>query len=216
MLKEKNLNQEKLFAENDQCVLNGKLTGRFQFSHELKGKKFYSNIIKIKRLSNVVDEIPIIVSGRKSTIDFSKDYKDVDCSVLGNIRTRNYEENGKRHLKVYVSATVCDIQERQNELDDNFVFLKGYICKETIYRETLSGRKITDIMVAVNHPTGESSYVPCIAWNANALEAAEFVVGDCVEIKGRIQSRFYVKKYSEKEEQKTAYEVSIGYLKKLV
>ena len=90
-------------------------------------------------------------------------------------------------------------------------FLDGYICKEAIYRKTPLGREIADLLVAVNRSYGKSDYIPCICWGRNARFASTFEVGTHVQIWGRIQSRDYVKKLSEKQvEQRTAYEVSVS------
>ncbi len=219
MLKEKQLKQEntkKLFGSNNKCLLVGKLAGKFEFNNESHGENFYSNIIKVERLSGYLDEIPIIVSDKMKEIDFSKDYTDVDASLLGTVRTYNYKEKGRSHLKVYVLVSAFAVQEEQ---ENNFVYLEGYVCKEPIYRKTPVGKRIADMTIAVDSSRGRSYYIPCIAWHKNAEDAAEYQVGDHVRIKGRFQSRVYLKRYSDKPkdtEEKTAYEISIYSLEKLL
>ena len=215
MLKE--CSKKKLFQENNICKLKGKLAGRFEFNHQMNGENFYSNVIKVKRLSGNVDEIPIIVSGRMKEIDFSKDYTDVNFSLLGLVETYSYNEMEKRHLKVYVFVLTCTFQEKGEE-EHNFVYLNGFICKETIYRKTTKGKKITEMIIAVNSPYRASSYIPCIAWDIDAEKAAEYEIGDYIKIRGRFQSRNYLKRYSDNlddVEEKIAYEVSIYDLEKL-
>ncbi len=99
-------------------------------------------------------------------------------------------------------------------MDDNKVILDGYICKPTIYRQTPSGRKITDMILAVNSEVDASDFIPCIAWGRNAMYIADVPVGTHMKIKGRIQSRKYHKKKEDGTfEERTAYEVSIATLK---
>ena len=104
-----------------------------------------------------------------------------------------------------------------DEIDDsmitNQIFLDGYICKTPVYRKTPLGREIADLLLAVNRPYGKSDYIPCICWGRNARYASAFEVGGHVLIWGRIQSRDYMKKVSETEsEKRTAYEISVSKL----
>lgn len=219
MLKEKQLKEgskEMLLNENNICKLEGKLAGRFEFSHQKNSENFYSNVIKVERLSGNVDEIPIVVSERRKEIDFSKDYTGVNFILSGTVETYNYIKMGKSHLKVYVLVISCALQKGDIQ-EDNYVYLEGYICKKPVFRITPQGKKITDVIIAVNS-FKKSAYIPCIAWNNNALELSKYNIGDSLKIKGRIQSREYLKMYSdnlEQAEKKTAYEVSIYDLKKL-
>ena len=72
------------------------------------------------------------------------------------------------------------------------------------------GREICDLMLAVNRRYGRSDYLPCIAWGRNALQASAWTVGRAVSLRGRFQSRGYVKTLETGETQEmTAYEVSV-------
>ena len=71
------------------------------------------------------------------------------------------------------------------------------------------GRDICDLMLAVNRHYGRSDYLPCICWGIKAREAASWDVGTKLELKGRIQSRKYIKLTEEGSQEKTAFEVSV-------
>lgn len=63
--------------------------------------------------------------------------------------------------------------------------------------------------MAVNRPGGKSDYIPCICWAGNARYAKNLAVGSRIELTGRIQSREYVKKLDEEQQEtRVAYEVS--------
>ena len=97
--------------------------------------------------------------------------------------------------------------------DENEIYLRGFICKEPIYRITPLGREIADVLLAVNRDYKKSDYIPCVFWGRNAKFIAEQEVGTLCEIYGRVQSREYTKQYSETEsETKVAYEVSVSRL----
>lgn len=219
MLNEMQLNEGKkqmLSESNNSCVLSGKLDGRFEFSHRVKSEDFYSNTIKVERTSGKIDEIPIIVSGKDKEIDFAKYYTDVDFELSGRIGVFYYTERGKKHSKVYVFVTSCKLQPEEMK-DENEVCLEGRVCKKTIYRTTPRGKEITEICIEVKNTRGKNVYIPCIAWNGNALESAEYQPGDRIKIKGRIQSRNYLKKRPENPEEveeKVTYEVSINELER--
>lgn len=112
----------------------------------------------------------------------------------------------KRKLILFLFAE--QISDAAQE-DDNYIFLHGFICRQPVYRETPSGRQITDLLVAVNRPGGKSDYIPCICWAGNARYAKNLAVGSRIELTGRIQSREYVKKLDEEQQEtRVAYEVS--------
>lgn len=99
------------------------------------------------------------------------------------------------------------------KLDTNEIVLDGFICKPPIFRVTPLKREIADILLAVNRMYNKSDYIPCICWGRNARFCGKRQVGEHVRITGRVQSRFYTKRYPNgTEEQRIAYEVSIATL----
>ena len=134
--------------------------------------------------------------------------------VNGQFRSYNRHEEKKNKLVLSVFAREIEfIDEIDENAKSNQIFLDGFICKEPIYRKTPLGREIADILLAVNRPYGKSDYIPCISWGRNARFASSFQVGDRCMVWGRIQSREYMKKISEEEQEKrVAYEVSVSKL----
>lgn len=200
---------DKMF-ENNQVSIVGEIVSGFEFSHEVYGEGFYMVDISVKRLSDFVDYIPVMVSER--IIDVSRDYVGQYVYISGQFRSFNRHEEKKNRLVLSVFAREVEfLEEVYDEDAENSIFLDGYVCKEAIYRKTPLGREISDLLIAVNRSYGKSDYIPCICWGRNARFASEFQVGAHVQIQGRIQSREYVKKLSETEvEHRTAYEVSVS------
>ena len=200
-----------IIVKDDTNVVNlkGELEDKLEFSHEIFGEKFYCTKIKINRLSNSSDILPITISERLlQDIDFEKEKL---VSVVGQLRSYNKNVDNKNKLVLTVFVREIKPIVEIDTKDPNSIFLDGYICKEPIYRKTPLGREIADLLVAVNRSYGKSDYIPCICWGRNARFAASFEVGAHVQIWGRIQSREYVKKLSETEvEQRVAYEVSVS------
>ena len=200
---------DKMF-ENNQVTIVGKIVSDFQYSHEVYGEGFYMVEISVRRLSDFVDYIPVMVSER--LINVNESYIGKYVFVGGQFRSFNRHEEKKNRLVLSVFARELELLEDGSEAESgNQIFLDGYICKESVYRKTPLGREIADLLVAVNRSYGKSDYIPCICWGRNARFAAGFEVGTHVQIWGRIQSRDYVKKLSETQvEQRTAYEVSVS------
>lgn len=198
--------------ENNQVTIMGEVVSTFTFSHEVFGEGFYMVDISVRRLSNSVDRIPVMMSER--LIDVTKDYTGEFLMVCGQFRSYNRHDEQKNRLVLSVFAReVSFIEEELDGAKTNNILLDGYICKLPVYRKTPLGREIADLLLAVNRPYGKSDYIPCICWGRNARFASAFEVGEHVQILGRIQSREYVKKISETETQKrTAYEVSVSKL----
>ncbi len=200
---------DKIF-ENNQVTIAGKIVSGFQFSHEVYGEGFYMVDVSVNRLSNFVDYIPVMVSER--LIDTTQNYIGQYIYVTGQFRSYNRHEEKKNRLVLSVFVRELEFMEQEEEdVKSNQIFLDGFICKEPIYRKTPLGREIADLLIAVNRSYGKSDYIPCICWGRNARFASGFTVGSHVQIWGRIQSREYVKKLNEIEtEKRVAYEVSVS------
>lgn len=198
--------------ENNQVTVMGEIVSDFVFSHEIFGEGFYLVDIRVKRLSDSYDIIPLMVSER--LIDVNGDYKGMYVCVNGQFRSYNRHEERKNRLVLSVFAREIEFTaELEESSKTNQIYLDGYICKEPIYRKTPLGREIADVLLAVNRPYGKSDYIPCICWGRNARYANNFQVGERCAVWGRIQSREYIKKLSESEvEKRVAFEVSVSKL----
>lgn len=192
--------------------LIGELDKDLEFSHEIFGERFYNTKIKINRLSDSYDTLPITVSDRLlEEIDFTNNKL---VNVVGQLRSYNKNIDNKNRLVLTVFARDLKISDEDNK-DPNSIFLDGYICKSPIYRKTPLGREITDLLVAINRPYNKSDYIPAIVWGRNAKFSKSLKVGDRVQMWGRVQSREYEKKNDNGEIlKKVAYEVSISKIKK--
>lgn len=200
------------FIENNKVEISGELCGRFEYSHEVYGEGFYSNKLKIDRISGESDFIPITVSERMIAVD-ADDWNGVLVAIKGQFRSYNKHEDRNNKLILSVFVREIEILDELPSNNSNSIVLDGYICKEPIYRKTPLGREIADLFLAVNRPYGKSDYIPCISWGRNARFASCFEIGNHLKICGRIQSREYRKKISDTEtETRTAYEVSVSKL----
>ena len=193
----------------------GEIVSDFSFSHEIFGEGFYMVDVKVERLSDSNDMIPVMVSER--LIDVTSDYRGQNIMVTGQFRSYNRHEENKNRLVLSVFVREIHFPEEEEiDIKPNYIFLDGYICKPPIYRKTPLGREIADLLLAVNRPYGKSDYIPCICWGRNARYANNFHVGTRCEIWGRIQSRECMKKLSEDQvEKRVAYEVSVSKLELL-
>lgn len=198
--------------ENNQVTIMGEIVSGFSYSHEIFGEAFYMVDVRVQRLSDSFDVIPMMVSER--LIDVTADYQGYFIEVNGQFRSYNRHEERKNRLVLSVFAReIVFVEEIEESAKTNQIFLDGYICKPPIYRKTPLGREIADLLLAVNRPYGKSDYIPCICWGRNARFASGFEVGERCQIWGRIQSREYMKKLDEVQaEKRVAYEVSVSKL----
>lgn len=209
---------QRIENENNIATFIGTMVSDFSIHHTTKNQNFYTFDLRVKRLSDNYDIIPIIVS--------ESYYNCIDPDVKpgsrlycnGEVRTYNesyVDSNGntKYHVKVFVYAyeITNNISEEFN--DTNFVHLNGHLCKDPVLRTTPNGRSITDLVVAVGRNSSvrnKSDYIPTIAWGTNAISASNISKGDGVSIRGRFQSRTYNKKIGENQTMlKISYEVSV-------
>lgn len=201
--------------ENNKVTICGEIASEFAYSHEICGERFYFVNVKVQRLSDTCDIIPVMVSER--LLDINENLMGFLVRVEGQYRSYNLHEELKNRLVLTVFARNFEfIEELESSSKANQIYLEGYICKEPTYRKTPMGREIADILLAVNRPYGKSDYIPCILWGRNARYASGLNVGERCAVWGRIQSREYVKKLSDDiTETRTAYEVSVSKLEVL-
>lgn len=176
-----------------------KVTGNIvDIKHEFttkKGIKVFKATIICPRLSGFSDNLPCYLN--EKMLEGIKENDAVE--IYGEIRTKIRE----RHETFIFVKAINPYTEDYNDVE-----LAGTICKPTRFRITPFGRKVTDICVAVNNKS-KSYYIWAIAWGNNAVYANTFDVGNKVRIKGRLQSREYVKHYEDGTSEKvTVYEVS--------
>lgn len=185
--------------------LSGEIVAELGLSHEVYGEKFYGTLLKVKRLSDIHDFIPIMLSERL----FEKGLSVGDrVTVRGQFRSYNKVEQGKSRL--LLTLFVRDMTDYDTSVNANTIEILGFICKPPVYRVTPFMREICDCLIAVNRAYNKSDYIPCIAWGRNARYVRNLSVGEKVWIEGRIQSREYQKKIGEEVFTRTAYEVSVS------
>ena len=196
--------------ENNQVSIMGKIDTGFTFSHQVFGEGFYTMEILVRRLSDSEDRIPVMVSER--LLDVTQDYTGEYIEIQGQFRSYNRHEEKHNRLVLSVFARELKfVEEDEETVPLNQIFLDGYICKPPVYRRTPLGREIADMLLAVNRPYGKSDYIPCICWGRNARFAGKLQVGEHVAIWGRIQSREYQKRIDNDQViSKVAYEVSVS------
>lgn len=198
-------------VQNNSVTLIGEVASGFTYNHEVFGESFYTVDLAVKRLSDQVDIISLMISERlinKNDVSTGDTIK-----VIGQFRSYNQfgAERKRLILSVFAREVIVMKEEFTDYTKSNFISLDGFICKPPVYRKTPLGREIADLLLAVNRPYGKSDYIPCIAWGRNAGYASGLSVGTRLEISGRIQSREYEKKLSETEVVKRiAYEVSVS------
>ena len=184
-------------AYNDEFCGIGTVITNPQFSHE--GFDFF--FMFAKRHSGVLDMFRCVIPHELTAeVEQGK-----EIEIYGEVRTRNYYENDVRHTMVYVLVKEV-YTARPEAIATNSVSLDGFISRPPIVRDTPMGRRICDVILAVNHSSGRSSYIPCIIWGNSADIVGKKTVGDRLIVRGRLQSR----EYRKEEDLKIAYEVSVS------
>ena len=192
--------------ENNKVFLAGEIISEPQFSHEMFGEGFYEFDLKVRRLSDSYDVLPVTISERliSGQIQVGK-----YIGVYGQFRSYNKLEDNKSRLML--TMFIREIVDYDENANPNHIEITGFVCKEPVYRTTPFKREICDLLIAVNRNYNKSDYLPCIAWGRNARFVKNFEVGDKLTVFGRIQSREYQKKVDDEHIiTKTAYEVSLS------
>ena len=197
------------YSENNIVEIGGKIVKEPELSHEIYDEKFYRFEIETKRLSEITDVLPIIISERLVDVNSLEIGKIVH--LYGQVRSYNQQTDTKSKLVLTIFAKEIEFTDDESILTLNDVNFNGFLCKTPIYRKTPLGREIADILVAVNRSYKKSDYIPCILWGRNAKFCSKLPVGENVKIVGRIQSRKYEKTLEDGTVvEKVAYELSVS------
>lgn len=188
------------------CI-SGVFQEDFSFNHETVQGIYLGTTVAVRRKSGVIDSLPIMI---KESMVASKEVKGRYVEIEGELRSSMPD----RHLLVYIYPRKMEISDsdvsKVEEENYNQIFLTGTIRKVS-HRQTPFGRIIADIMVSVKRNIYHEryDYLPCIAWGNTALKISKMSKGDKINFIGRFQSRLYTKVIAGKEENRTAYEVSV-------
>ena len=187
---------------HNEVVLEGRLTGRPERSHENHGKIFYRQMLEVPRLSGTPDILPLLL--REEQLPLLTD--NGPLRVEGQMRSFN--NRGGTGRRLVLTVYVQTIQPGWGETV-NRIALTGTLCKPPIYRRTPLGRSICDLVLAVPRSYGRADYLPVIAWGQVASQVSALQVGDALSLEGRIQSRIYRKLTDGGPEERVAYEGSV-------
>ncbi len=198
-------------SEN-RLLLSGVIASDLEESHGCYGETFFSFLLSVPRKSGVSDLLPVTAAERVVG-RFCR--PGVSVTLTGQVRAYSRYDGGASHLHITAYAQRLYPAE-DAALPQNEAALTGYLCKPPFYRKTPLSREITDLLIAVNRPYGKTDYLPVIVWGRNAVQACDFLTGDCVHIEGRFQSRGYQKRFPDGTiAQKTAYEISASLIARL-
>ena len=188
---------------NNKVELCGLAVCEATFSHKSRDREFYTLPMEICRLSGTVDRVNVTASRELLPEGLRQGMR---LRVTGELRSFNNRSGTGSRLVISVFAR--ELHEDEGE-DMNEVLLSGTLCRRPNYRRTPMGREICDLMLAVNRRYSRSDYLPCIAWGQNAVMAQYWDVGERITLRGRLQSRKYIKTEDGQSVEKTAFEVSI-------
>lgn len=193
-------------SSNNSVFLRGVPAAAPAFSHESRTERFFLFPLEVARLSGNVDRINVLF--RESMLSELRPSRAGLLEVRGELRSYNNRSGSGSRLVITVFAQTIEtpsVAEWENRVD-----LCGTLCRAPNYRSTPMGREIADLLLAVNRRYGRSDYLPCIVWGRNARRASHWDVGTTVRLRGRVQSREYIKMLDGQAYRKTAYEVSVA------
>lgn len=192
-------------------LLHGSVLQAPQLSHASHGEQYLRFPLSVCRLSGTQDRLWLIAGAARLEGMGLKEGDEI--TVRGEVRSFNNRSGVGRRL--VISVFVQSLWREQGE-DENQLKLTGVLCKPPVRRRTPLGREICDMMLAVNRRYGRTDYLPCIAWGALAARCGACGVGDQLELEGRLQSRTYLKHLEQGSEERTAFEVSVMTLSRIV
>ena len=188
----------------NQALLLGRAVGVPQPSHTNHGVTYFLFPLEVERLSGATDTLNVVVS--EEMLAACPILPGEGYQVTGEIRSFNNRSGvGSRLVITFFAKTLAPAQGSH----ENHLELVGVLCRAPTLRRTPLGREICDLLLAVNRRYGRADYLPCITWGALARSCGELEIGDTVHLTGRLQSRKYRKVQGDREEERTAFEISV-------
>ena len=194
---------------NNYVLLRGAPRGEALWSHAVRSQDFYTLPLEVRRLSGASDTLNVTL--RASMLPLPAGAGRVE--VVGELRSFNSRRGEWPRLVITVFAR--SLTPADEDEDENLVELRGTLCKAPKARRTPMGRDICDLLLAVNRSYGRSDYLPCICWGMTARDCASWEVGTKLALRGRIQSRSYLKLTEAGTLERVAFEVSAAEVEKL-
>lgn len=121
---------DKMF-ENNQVSIIGEIVSDFQFSHEVYGEGFYMMEVSVRRLSDCMDYIPVMVSER--LINVEGDYIGKSVYIGGQFRSFNRHEEKKNRLVLSVFARELEVLDSDYDEDAPIRFSLTAISARRLY-----------------------------------------------------------------------------------
>lgn len=188
----------------NQAVLAGRAAGKPQPSHTNHGVTYFLFPLEVERLSGAVDTLNVVCS--EELLQACPVVPGQPYRAEGEVRSFNNRSGVGSRLVITFFAKGLEPGTGEQ---DNRLELTGVLCKAPNLRRTPLGREICDLLLAVNRRYGRADYLPCITWGALARVCGDLEVGDAVRLMGRLQSRTYRKVLGDREEERTAFEISV-------
>ena len=158
-----------------------------QESHTIQNMNFQSAQLIVPTDKGTEDVINIKFKS------FSNKYKENDIiAITGNLRSYSYRaDDTHNRVQLYV-FTYFD--QPEDVIVENEVQIDGRICKINPLRTAKNKTRnihfiLANNIIVENSSKRLNSYIPCIAWGAQADKISELSVNSKVAIKGYIHSR---------------------------
>ncbi len=187
---------------NNYVLLRGTPRGEALWSHAARSQDFYTLPLEVRRLSGAADTLNVTL--RAAMLPALEGARQIETE--GELRSFNSRRGEWPRLIIAVFAR--SLRAVDEEEDENLTELRGTLCKAPKLRRTPMGRDICDLLLAVNRSYARSDYLPCICWGQTARECAAAEVGAKLALRGRVQSRRYLKLTDAGTVERTAFEVS--------
>ena len=197
------------YLRSNTVLLRGTPRGGAVWSHAARAQDFYTLPLEVRRLSGAADTLNVTL--RAAMLPLSDNAGRLE--VEGELRSFNSRRGEWPRLVISVFAR--SIRPAGAEEDENLVELRGTLCRAPKLRRTPMGRDICDLLLAVNRSYARSDYLPCICWGLTARESALWEVGTRLALRGRVQSRRYLKLTEAGTVERTAFEVSAAEIERL-
>jgi len=215
----------------DELTKNGKLENAVGLAGELTEIKEVRNIcglpfsgylgkIETPRLSGIIDEVVVAieknVAVQQGGIGFESTAAPGSRLLLSG-KMQTLKDFKSRRVLVFVLADYVALSPKA--MLQNDVALTGELALNPVHRETIKGKRITDIVVKTHNVlTGGTCFIPCVCWQEAADKVANWQQGDKIKLLARYQSREYIKcihtQNGYKQETRVAYELSVQEIKR--
>lgn len=174
------------------ATISGKILS-IEFSHIVKGTKYYNGYLYVERNHENSDVICFTITDNQ--LELYKNQLKVGSYIKLKGELRSYYITIYDKKKLQIALLVRNVLPFETEEGFiNEIEMVGHICRNSYLKTLKNGRSILSVLISTSKYASKTNCIPVVIWDKKAEEHSKDKYGTIMYIKGRLQSRNFIKR----------------------